>query len=211
MIDHSQYYFICEPNRTNGLLTQSLSDALGKTIIMVDFKFIASYNFERPNVIALIDATRLPLLSNLNQHFSTLAQRPTCVFVNMGEHQPMEEMLQWPKLKGSFALNTSAADIATGLTAIADGENWLTRTIMAELIEHYQNRLSVYNPTYHINLTSRELDVLQSLKQGQSNNVIADDLFISENTIKSHLYNIFRKIEVKNRTQAILWAKQYLP
>ncbi|HCE1483784.1 TPA: helix-turn-helix transcriptional regulator, partial [Vibrio parahaemolyticus] len=39
---------------------------------------------------------------------------------------------------------------------------------------------------------------------------IADSLFVSEHTVKSHLYSIFRKLEVKNRMQAITWAKRNL-
>ncbi|TOD28101.1 helix-turn-helix transcriptional regulator, partial [Vibrio parahaemolyticus] len=56
----------------------------------------------------------------------------------------------------------------------------------------------------------REIQVLKMLKEGGSNMEIADSLFISEHTIKSHLYNIFRKLEVKNRTQATSWAKRNL-
>ncbi|MGR5542983.1 LuxR C-terminal-related transcriptional regulator, partial [Vibrio campbellii] len=48
------------------------------------------------------------------------------------------------------------------------------------------------------------------LKSGGSNIEIADSLFVSEHTIKSHLYNIFKKLEVKNRTQAMSWAKKNL-
>ncbi|MEA7595362.1 LuxR C-terminal-related transcriptional regulator, partial [Salmonella enterica subsp. enterica serovar Virginia] len=43
---------------------------------------------------------------------------------------------------------------------------------------------------------------------GASNNEIARSLFISENTVKTHLYNLFKKIAVKNRTQAVSWANQ---
>lgn len=45
---------------------------------------------------------------------------------------------------------------------------------------------------------------------GASNIEIARLLFISENTVKTHLYNLFRKIAVKNRTQAVTWANENL-
>jgi ATP/maltotriose-dependent transcriptional regulator MalT len=45
---------------------------------------------------------------------------------------------------------------------------------------------------------------------GASNTEIADTLFVSEHTIKSHLYNVFKKLNVKNRLQAVSWAKDYL-
>ncbi|MDF4657073.1 response regulator transcription factor, partial [Vibrio parahaemolyticus] len=65
-------------------------------------------------------------------------------------------------------------------------------------------------PAIEVELTRREIQVLKMLKEGGSNMEIADSLFISEHTIKSHLYNIFRKLEVKNRTQATSWAKRNL-
>ncbi|HHP0488874.1 TPA: LuxR C-terminal-related transcriptional regulator, partial [Vibrio harveyi] len=68
----------------------------------------------------------------------------------------------------------------------------------------------IIEPAIEVELTRREIQVLQILKEGGSNMEIADSLFISEHTIKSHLYNIFRKIEVKNRTQATSWAKRNL-
>ncbi|TOB46535.1 helix-turn-helix transcriptional regulator, partial [Vibrio parahaemolyticus] len=65
---------------------------------------------------------------------------------------------------------------------------------------------NVVEPAIEVELTRREIQVLKMLKEGGSNMEIADSLFISEHTIKSHLYNIFRKLEVKNRTQATSWA-----
>lgn len=211
MLYPAQYLMICELNRTNHILGQTISETLKQQIVLVDIFSISESNHDFSNKTLLVDAARLPDLANVNKHLSSLANRPNCALINMGEQLPVAEMLQWPNLKGCFELNHPPADIANGLLAITNGENWLNRSIMTTLLENYQDRLAVYNPSYHITLTSRELDVLQSLKKGLSNNDIADDLFISENTIKSHLYNIFRKIEVRNRVQAINWAKQYLP
>ncbi len=55
-------------------------------------------------------------------------------------------------------------------------------------------------------LTRRELDVLQFIAKGMCNKDIAESLFISEKTVKNHLTNIFRKINVDDRTQAALFA-----
>ncbi|TOO18680.1 helix-turn-helix transcriptional regulator, partial [Vibrio parahaemolyticus] len=46
------------------------------------------------------------------------------------------------------------------------------------------------------------------LSMGASNQQIAEQLFVSENTVKTHLHNIFKKIDVKNRVQALIWAKE---
>ncbi len=57
-------------------------------------------------------------------------------------------------------------------------------------------------------LTERETDVLRLLAQGQSNQEIAVNLSISTTTVRSHVSNILMKLEVSNRTQAALIAKE---
>ncbi|MBI3587117.1 MAG: DNA-binding response regulator [Ignavibacteriales bacterium] len=57
-------------------------------------------------------------------------------------------------------------------------------------------------------LTERELEVLRHISQGHSNQEIADRLFVSLNTIKTHVNNIYSKLGVKRRTQALSRAKQ---
>lgn len=55
-------------------------------------------------------------------------------------------------------------------------------------------------------LSRREVDVLMLIARGKSNKEIGDELFISEKTVKNHITNIFRKIQVSDRTQAALYA-----
>ncbi|MBN1311160.1 MAG: winged helix-turn-helix transcriptional regulator [Anaerolineae bacterium] len=57
-------------------------------------------------------------------------------------------------------------------------------------------------------LSERELDVLRLLAKGHSNPQIAEQLYISLNTVKAHVKNIFSKLEVNNRSQAILKAQE---
>jgi len=59
-----------------------------------------------------------------------------------------------------------------------------------------------------LNLTSREYEVLQQLTQGRSNAEIAENLFLSLSTVKTHVSNLFVKMDVKSRTQAIEKAKR---
>jgi DNA-binding NarL/FixJ family response regulator len=57
-------------------------------------------------------------------------------------------------------------------------------------------------------LTSKEKEVLQMVAKGESNKQIADKMFVKEVTVKTHLNNIFKKLKVANRTQAVLLAMQ---
>lgn len=71
-----------------------------------------------------------------------------------------------------------------------------------------------FNLTQHGNdtemLTEREYEVLTELSKGASNQEIARAFYISENTVRTHIYNIFKKISVSNRTQAACWANVHL-
>lgn len=59
-----------------------------------------------------------------------------------------------------------------------------------------------------LNLTTREYEVLQLLSQGHSNAEIAENLFLSLSTVKTHVSNLFDKMDVKNRIQAVEKAKR---
>ena len=58
----------------------------------------------------------------------------------------------------------------------------------------------------HDDLTQRELEVLLLIAQGKSNQEIADELFITLKTVKTHVSNILSKLEVEDRTQATIYV-----
>ncbi len=60
------------------------------------------------------------------------------------------------------------------------------------------------------NLTDREKEVLLKICTGKCNRKIAEDLKISPSTVKTHVYNTYRKLGVNNRFQATLWTAKYL-
>lgn len=53
------------------------------------------------------------------------------------------------------------------------------------------------------NLTTREKEIITYIYKGLSNKEIAEDLFISPNTVKNHIYNIYKKLEIKNKVELI--------
>lgn len=61
-----------------------------------------------------------------------------------------------------------------------------------------------------LNLTRKEIEILKMAASGAQENEIAKELFISRHTVKTHLSNIYKKIDAKNRFQAILWAAENL-
>ncbi len=83
----------------------------------------------------------------------------------------------------------------------------LRRTKRTSPISKNENVTNVQTKNFN-SLTKREKDVLLLVTQGESNKSIADKLVLSEVTVKSHLNNIFKKLNVTNRTQAVLLAMQ---
>ncbi len=70
-----------------------------------------------------------------------------------------------------------------------------------------KNKLEKYDAR-KLGLSRREVEVLQLLSQGYSNQEIADKLFVSLNTIKTHISKIYQKLNAKRRTQAIQKARE---
>ncbi len=96
-----------------------------------------------------------------------------------------------------------------GVRAIFNGELWVSREIMTKCILEAKIHSNSSNKDLSI-LTRREIEILSMLAIGATNEEIADKLFISPNTVKTHIYNIFKKIRVPNRLQAALWAAKNL-
>jgi LuxR family transcriptional regulator of csgAB operon len=112
-------------------------------------------------------------------------------------------------VQGFFYKHDSLEQLAKGVRAIFDGELWISRAIMADHIKKMSNPYHKLNKN-DVDLTSREIEILTLAAAGNKNAVIADRLFISPHTVKTHLYNIFKKINVPNRLQATLWAVKNL-
>ncbi|WP_017052832.1 response regulator transcription factor, partial [Vibrio genomosp. F6] len=120
------------------------------------------------------------------------------------------ELLTFGSLKGVFYKNDDPKIIAQGLGEIINGQNWLPRKVSSQLLHYYRHMVHSHTTPVSVDLTLRELQILRCLQSGSSNTQIADDLFISEYTVKSHVYQIFKKLSVRNRVQAIAWANQNL-
>lgn len=128
--------------------------------------------------------------------------------INAQPHGPHEQLAEWPQLKGIFYANTSQPHLLQGLRELLNDGHWLPRKVMESLLARY--RRAPKRSTLLDKLTRREREILQQLLEGATNQDIAATLYVSEHTVKSHLYNVFKKIGVSNRLQACNWAKQYL-
>lgn len=112
------------------------------------------------------------------------------------------------KLKvDGYILGTFAQeDINYALHKISTGAKFYDRELLYRLVED-ESAVKITSKNHlRTPLTRRELEILSQLSNGLSNFEIAKNLNISENTVKKHISNIFIKINVKDRTQAIIYA-----
>ena len=105
--------------------------------------------------------------------------------------------------KGYMLKTSSADDILRAVRKVAKGELAI-ETEVSQKVEYHRNHIEL-----HEDLTARERDILGLLAKGYENQLIADELFISLKTVKTHVSNILSKLEVSDRTQAVVYAFQH--
>ncbi|MEB7599793.1 LuxR C-terminal-related transcriptional regulator [Raoultella terrigena] len=135
------------------------------------------------------------------------AENPRLLIINSAQKYELYEMAQWPALYGVFRHDDDVSRLIEGVKAVLNGEQTAELSVMHPAM-YAANHASV--PVESSPLTERECEILNELRCGATNMDIARALFISENTVRTHLYNVFRKLSVKNRTQAVSWANEHL-
>jgi DNA-binding NarL/FixJ family response regulator len=162
------------------------------------------------NKILLIDFNEHKSLIRTIKNLPLIWKNFETVVFNVPKRLTTDELLTFGQLKGVFYQDEAIELIGEGLKGIINGQNWLPRNVTSQLLHYYRNVINTHTAPATVDLTIRELQVLRCLQAGSSNNQMAEELFVSEFTIKSHLYQIFKKLSVKNRVQAIAWADQNL-
>ena len=103
-----------------------------------------------------------------------------------------------------YLLKTSTAhEIANAIRKTYNGERVLEPEVTTKMMEQLSNR---NRHVLHEELTNPEQEILLLIAQGMSNQEIADELFITLKTVKTHVSNILAKLEVEDRTQAAIYA-----
>lgn len=105
---------------------------------------------------------------------------------------------------GYMLKNTSSEELAQAIKTVHDGKALLHPEATAQLLKEFatmaENRGSDYG------LSDREMEVLQLLSEGKTNKQIAKDLWISEQTVKTHVAHIFEKLGTSDRTETVAMA-----
>lgn len=108
---------------------------------------------------------------------------------------------------GFLLKDTPPEDLAAAIRVVASGEALLSPSITRKLLEEFTRTPAAPQPSPALNdLTEREEEVLRELARGLSNSEIAEALFVSETTVKTHISHILTKLELRDRVQAVVVA-----
>lgn len=103
----------------------------------------------------------------------------------------------------SYLLKTSkASKIADAIRATYEGQSILEPEVTGKIMTKMRKK----EENLHEQLTDREMEILLLIAQGKSNQEIADELYIALKTVKVHVSNILSKLQVNDRTQAVIYA-----
>lgn len=156
----------------------------------------------RPDVLlldlALPDVSGLEVLRRLAD-----AQSPTrCLLLTAGVSR--QQLLHSLELGARGVVMKEAAGelLFKAIRAVARGEFWIGREAMADWVEYQRRHRALPRQT----LTIRERDIIAKVLTGCTNREVAQELGISEETVKTHLSSIFRKIGVSNRLELALYV-----
>ena len=157
----------------------------------------------RPDVI-IMDIV-MPEMNGIEATLAILKEWPEAKILILTSYLDNEKI--YPVLDAGahgYMLKTSSAEeILRAVKKVAKGE-FAIETEVSKKVEYHRNHIELQE-----DLTARERDILGLLAKGYENQRIADELFISLKTVKTHVSNILSKLEVSDRTQAVVYAFQH--
>ncbi|MEK9712408.1 MAG: LuxR C-terminal-related transcriptional regulator [Thalassolituus sp.] len=162
-------------------------------------------------VVALVDVESAAP-ERIQELLDRLHDRPfptTIALFNVPRYHPSERLISWPKVNGLFYAGVPDQQMVKGIDRMFTGELWLPRHLMAALIERSRQRPRRV-ASFSGLLTKREEQILRLTATGATNTEVAEALNVSMHTVKTHVYNLFKKIGVTNRIQAVNWAKEHM-
>ena len=157
----------------------------------------------RPDVIVM-DIV-MPEVNGIDATLAILKEWPEAKILIVSSYLDNEKIM--PVLNAGargYMLKTSSADeLFHAVQKVAAGEIAIEQEV-SKKVEYHRNHMEL-----HEELTARERDVLQLIAKGYENQRIADELFISLKTVKTHVSNILAKLQVSDHTQAAVYAFQH--
>ncbi|MBX5436954.1 MAG: response regulator transcription factor [Alicyclobacillaceae bacterium] len=166
----------------------------------------------RPDVV-LLDIN-MPLMSGVEATRKLQEKFPDVRIIILSMHDDAGYVLETLKsgAAGYLVKDGSVTEVVRAIREVAAGRAMVHPRVTQTVIAQFQDRVEL-NDSWKEVLTPREMDVLRELASGKSNQEIAEALHISLKTVKNYIFNIMSKLDVADRTQAVLVAvkNRWLP
>ena len=157
-------------------------------------KAVQKYREHQPDVV-LMDL-RMPAIEGVEAIAQIKSEFPTAKIIILTTYDTDEDIYRGLQAgaKGYLLKDTSAEDLATAIRTVNQGKKYVPQELAMKLAERITTS----------ELTNREMEVLRLLTKGNSNQEIGSILKITEGTVKFHVNNILSKLNVSDRTQAVI-------
>ncbi|MDG4813222.1 response regulator transcription factor [Hydrogenovibrio sp. 3SP14C1] len=117
-------------------------------------------------------------------------------------------------IKGYVNTFSQPSRIEQALNTILDGNIWLGQNVMQGIIQAVSSNQAVQNDSWKEKLSAREIETMEWILQGKSNHEIAEQMIISERTVKAHVHSLLEKLDAKDRLNLVIkiqnWRKNAL-
>jgi len=198
----------------NELMASFLKKETGATCLNnQDFTFIKNqYDNKLKPMLILLDCMEKDAdscLALLKWEDEQIFSRHFVALFNVDQSFGIEEKALERGVRGFFYAKDPQEMFPKAVRAIFQGELWIKRAILTRYALRNREKDRVYKKE-KVSLTPREKEILVMIALGAKNKEIAAELFITSNTVKTHIYNVYKKINVPNRLQAALWVAKNL-
>jgi LuxR family transcriptional regulator of csgAB operon len=192
----------------NSLLAQSIHEYTQCICTLVHAANLSRHLIP-PAALIIEDIAELPMpaVTARLQELSNIAAANPIAVLNADERLALEPIVAWPGIRGVFFRGTAPETLQKGIAALLKGDYWLPRKALSDHLEQTRSRCTNARAGGEERLlTRKEAQVISLLANGSNNIDIAGKLNVSPHTVKTHIYNLFRKIGVNKRAQAVAWC-----
>ena len=171
-------------------------------------KAVVSAHKLKPEVV-LMDI-QMPLLNGL-EATRQITQTPgnTCRILILTTFERDDYVFEALRAgaSGFILKNAPPEDLIAAVRVVAEGNALLAPSVTRRIIHEFAQRTPRNDLKEKLSsLTEREIEVLRLISKGKTNAEIAADLFVGETTVKTHISNLFAKLDLRDRVQAVVYA-----
>lgn len=196
-------------------IVRALENAGGVEVVSVEKStidsFLAAIKDHKPQVVLLTTSEPMPNLREVCKAVRDIAETnkiktQLMLLGNIPSHEEVVGLMN-VGVRGYFDLNESSDQLAEALRVVHKEEIWLPRDKMSSIMDRIISVVGRDLKEKTLDqLTPTEFQVLRLIGQGKSNDEIADAMFISKNTVRSHIKSIYAKMDTHSRLQLALYA-----